>query len=62
MTAVGLGQRGSQAVGSGLESLPAKSFYDLSLLFWILEISETLKDSPLWKVSALRHKILDGNF
>ena len=32
MAAVGLGQQGSQAVGSG--HCPAKIFYDLSLTFF----------------------------
>ena len=30
MTAVGLGQHGSQAVASGFESLACQIFYDLS--------------------------------
>ena len=45
MTAVGLGQQGSQAVGSGFESLPCQIFYDLSLRFSIHETSETLRGS-----------------
>ena len=45
MTAVGLGQQGSQAVGSGFESLPCQNFYDLSLTFSIPETSETLRGS-----------------
>ena len=47
MTAVGLGQQGSQAVGSGFESLPCQKplrFHPLH--FSIPEISETLKGSP----------------
>ena len=34
MTAVGLGQQGSQAVGRGSSHCPAKNFYDLSLTFF----------------------------
>ena len=34
MTAVGLGQQGSQAVGSGFESLPCQKIYDLGLTFF----------------------------
>ena len=29
MTAVGLGQQGSQAVGSGFESLPCQNFFTI---------------------------------
>ena len=34
MTVVGLGQQGSQAVGSGFESLSCQIFFDLSLAFF----------------------------
>ena len=49
MTAVGLGQQGSQAVGSVLESLACQKIYDP-------EISEILRGS-LRKLSALSEKL-----
>ena len=58
MTAVGLGQQGSQAVGSG--HCRAKYFYDLSLTFSIPEISERLKDSPTEFFGTVRQKIFEG--
>ena len=42
MTAVGLGQQGSQALGSGFESLSFQIFLRLNLHFSIPETSETL--------------------
>ena len=50
MTAVGLGQQGSQAVGSGFESLLCQislRFIPNIFAFSIPEISERLKDSPM---------------
>ena len=54
MTAVGVGQQGSQAVGSVFESLPchAKNFYNLSLKFSTPEASEILMGSP---TKTIRH-------
>ena len=47
MTAVGLGQQGSQAVGSGFESIPCQKFLRIyPYQFSIPEISETLRGSP----------------
>ena len=43
MTAVGLGQQGSQVVGSGFESLSCQTFLRLSLTDFDTRISETLK-------------------
>ena len=63
MTPVGLGQQGSQAVGSGFESLcPAKSFYYFYLTFHfsIPEISEILRGSPTKIFGTLRQKVFDA--
>ena len=58
MTAVGLGQQGSQAVGPGSSLCRAKYFYDFT--DFCPEISETLKGSPK-NFSELRQRIFDGN-
>ena len=60
MTAVGLGQQRSQAVGLWFESCRAKYFYDLSSTFLIPEISETLKGSFTKFFGTVRPKIFDG--
>ena len=60
MKAAGLRQQGSQAVDSGFESLPCQNFYDLSLNFSMLEISETLRGSPRKIFGTVRPKIFDG--
>ena len=60
MTAVGLGQQGSQVVGSGFQSLSCKLFYDLSLTVFDTRISETLKGSFRKFFGTVRHKIFDG--
>ena len=60
MTAVGLGQQGSQVVGSGFESLSCQTFYDLSLTVFDTRISETLKSSFRKFFGTVRQKILNG--
>ena len=61
MTAVGLGQQGSQAVVSGFESLPGQKFLQLiPNIFLILEISETRKGSPTKIFGTVGQKIFDG--
>ena len=57
MTAVVLGQQGSQAVGSGFESLRCqKNFTIYPKHFSIPEISETLRGSPTEIFGTVRRK------
>ena len=60
MTTVGLGQQGSQAVGSGFESLPREKILIYPSHFSIPEISETLRGSPTKIIGTVRQKIFDG--
>ena len=60
MTAVGLGQQGSQAVGSSFESLSCQVFLTIyNYHFSIPEISKTLKGSPTKFFGTVRQKIFD---
>ena len=62
MTAVGFGQQGSQAVGSGFESLPCQNFFTIyPSHLSIPEISETLRGSPTKIFGTVRQKILTEN-
>ena len=57
MTAVGLGQQGSQAVGLGFESLPCQNFFTIyPLHFSIPEISDTVRGYPTKFFGATRQK------
>ena len=57
MTAVGLGQQHSQAMGSGFESLSCQTILRcIPNIFRKPKINETIKDSDLWKFSALQDK------
>ena len=60
MTAVGLGQQGSQGLGSGSSHGPAKYFTIFPYHFSIPEISETLKDSSTEIFGTVRQKIFHG--
>ena len=71
MKAVGLGQQGSQAVGSGSESLPCQKILRFRIVttppstplilktFRYQEISETLKGSPMKFFGTVRQQIFD---
>ena len=61
MTAVGLGQQGSQAVGSGFESLPCQNF--LRFILNMFRYPKLMKHErvPLRKIWALRQKISTEN-
>ena len=60
MTAVGLGQQRSEAVGSGFKPLPYQNFLRYIFLFPIPEISETLKGSPIKIFGTITQKFFDG--
>ena len=60
MSAVGLGQQGSQAVGSGFELLPCQKFLRFIQHFSIPEISETLRGTPTKIFGTVRQIISDG--
>ena len=60
MTAVGLGQQRSQAVGIVFESLVPNIFTVYPQHFLIPEISETLKGSFTKFFATERQKIFDG--
>ena len=62
MTAVGLGQQGSQLVGSRFESLSCQTFYDLSLTVFDTRISETPKGSFTKFFGTVRQKTFEGKF
>ena len=63
MTAVGIGQQHSQAVGLGFESLSCQFFFTIyPSLFSITEFIELLKESPTKFFGIVRQKILDGKF
>ena len=71
MTAVGLGQHGSEAVGPGFESLSCQIFLRFRIvtpppstpfihkIFQYQEFSETQKGSPMKFCGTVRQKILD---
>ena len=61
MTAVGLGQQGSQAVGSGFESLPCQKFLRFIQHFSIPKINETLKGSFTKFFGTVRQKYSTEN-
>ena len=60
MTAVGLGQQGSQAVGSGFESLSCQIALRFIPNISIPEISETIKGSPTEFFGTVRQKFFNG--
>ena len=60
MTAVGLGQQRSQAVGLGFESVVPNVLTIYPQHFLIPEISETLKGSFTKFFGTMRQKIFDG--
>ena len=61
MIAVDLGQQGSQAVGSGFESLPCQIFFTIyPQYFSIPKISDTLKGCPTIFFGTVRQEIFDG--
>ena len=61
MTAVGLGQQGSQVVGSGFESLSCQTFfYNFFLTVFDTPISEILEGSFKKFFGTVRQKNFDG--
>ena len=60
MTAVGLGQQRSQAVGLGFELCRAKLFYDLSLTFFDTRTYRITKGFTYEIFGTVRQKIFDG--
>ena len=60
MTAIGVRQQGSQAVGSGFESLPCQKFLRFIPNTSTPKISEILRGSPAKIFETVRQKTFDG--